>query len=399
MFPTTSGGYSFTVALADEQATQRLMVDIAALDRARRPDHAVRRSRRRQDHLRPRADPPSRRRRHDRGAEPDLHADADLRAAALHAGACRSLPAVGPGELAELGFDDIARGRRDAAGMARPRRRLSAGRPARRRVHAVAAAGTELPQRARHRLRHVRRARRAHRRDPPLSRPPAALPQAERRRIQGDASTRSYERLTLDGASYILMNSPRRPDGPPVRDGKPYSAIAHLAEDVTPFVAMAAGLRERGFSAPAIFAADRDARPAGDRGSRRRTGGGRRSAGADRGALRGRGRSAGRAARHGAARRVAGRAGRRLLRCRITTWRRMLIEAELLLDWYLPMLDAKLPTPSARPISRCGARRCSPAIEAPPTWVLRDYPFAQSAVAAGARGHRAHRPARFPGRA
>ena len=37
------------------------------------------------------------------------------------------------------------------------------------------------------------------------------------------------------------MNSPRRPDGPPVRDGKPYSAIAHLAEDVMPFVAMAHG--------------------------------------------------------------------------------------------------------------------------------------------------------------
>ena len=35
------------------------------------------------------------------------------------------------------------------------------------------------------------------------------------------------------------MNAPRRPDGPPVRDGKPYSAIAHLAEDVKPFVAMA----------------------------------------------------------------------------------------------------------------------------------------------------------------
>ena len=55
------------------------------------------------------------------------------------------------------------------------------------------------------------------------------------------------------------MNSPPRPDGPPVRDGKPYSAIAHLAEDVTPFVAMALALRERGFSAPAIIAADRDA--------------------------------------------------------------------------------------------------------------------------------------------
>ena len=55
------------------------------------------------------------------------------------------------------------------------------------------------------------------------------------------------------------MNSPKRPDGPVVRDGKPYSQIAHLAEDVTPFIAMALGLRARGFSAPAIFAADRAA--------------------------------------------------------------------------------------------------------------------------------------------
>ncbi len=83
--------------------------------------------------------------------------------------------------------------------------------------------------------------------------------QAERRRVQGDASTRSYERLTRDRATYIFMNSPKRPDGPPVRDGKPYSAVAHLAESVTPFVAMAHALRGRGLSAPAIFAADRDA--------------------------------------------------------------------------------------------------------------------------------------------
>jgi aminoglycoside/choline kinase family phosphotransferase len=81
---------------------------------------------------------------------------------------------------------------------------------------------------------------------------------ATRRRIQGDASTRSYERLTRDGATYIFMNSPKRPDGPAVRDGKPYSAIAHLAENVTPFIAMAHALRGRGFSAPAIFAADRE---------------------------------------------------------------------------------------------------------------------------------------------
>ena len=37
------------------------------------------------------------------------------------------------------------------------------------------------------------------------------------------------------------MNAPRRPDGPPVRDGKPYSAIAHLAEDIVPYVALAGG--------------------------------------------------------------------------------------------------------------------------------------------------------------
>ncbi len=36
MFPTSSGGSSFTVALADEQATRRLMVDIAAAFNLRR---------------------------------------------------------------------------------------------------------------------------------------------------------------------------------------------------------------------------------------------------------------------------------------------------------------------------------------------------------------------------
>ena len=49
--------------------------------------------------------------------------------------------------------------------------------------------------------------------------------------MQGDASTRIFERLTLDDQSMVLMNAPPHPDGPPVRDGKPYSAIAHLAEN------------------------------------------------------------------------------------------------------------------------------------------------------------------------
>ena len=79
-----------------------------------------------------------------------------------------------------------------------------------------------------------------------------------RARMPGDASTRSYARLTTDGGTVILMNSPPRPDGPVIRDGKSYSALVHLAEDVRPFVAIANGLRERGFSAPAIHHADLD---------------------------------------------------------------------------------------------------------------------------------------------
>jgi hypothetical protein len=76
--------------------------------------------------------------------------------------------------------------------------------------------------------------------------------------LQGDASTRSYARLVLPDRNAILMNSPRQPDGPPIRDGKPYSALVHLAEDVTPFVAVAGALRERGLSAPAVYAFDLD---------------------------------------------------------------------------------------------------------------------------------------------
>ena len=79
---------------------------------------------------------------------------------------------------------------------------------------------------------------------------------AKRVHVQGDASTRSYERLFLQGESAILMNAPPRTDTTPVRFGKPYSLIAHISQDIGPFVAMARGLRERGFSAPKILAQD-----------------------------------------------------------------------------------------------------------------------------------------------
>jgi tRNA threonylcarbamoyl adenosine modification protein YjeE len=86
----------------------------------------------------------------------------------------------------------------------------------------------------------------------------AGFMDAERERMPGDASTRSYARLVQDDDTAILMNSPRRPDGPAIYDGKSYSAAVHLAEDVKPFVAIANGLRRHGFSAPAIRHADLD---------------------------------------------------------------------------------------------------------------------------------------------
>src|SRR5216684_823374 len=67
--------------------------------------------------------------------------------------------------------------------------------------------------------------------------------ESQRLRMPGDASIRSYARLIRNGDAYILMNSPRRPDGPAIYDGKSYSAAVHLAEDVKPWVAIANGLR------------------------------------------------------------------------------------------------------------------------------------------------------------
>jgi N-acetylmuramate 1-kinase len=74
--------------------------------------------------------------------------------------------------------------------------------------------------------------------------------------LQGDASTRGYVRLSLGSGRAVLMDAPRQPDGPPVRDGKTYSRIAHLAEDVRPFVAVDRALRKAGLSAPEVLADD-----------------------------------------------------------------------------------------------------------------------------------------------
>jgi hypothetical protein len=83
-------------------------------------------------------------------------------------------------------------------------------------------------------------------------------PMAQIHYVQGDASARAYSRLLPNAERRILMDAPRQPDGPPIRDGLPYSRIAHLAEDVRPFVAIANTLRAAGLSTPQIFEADLD---------------------------------------------------------------------------------------------------------------------------------------------
>jgi tRNA threonylcarbamoyl adenosine modification protein YjeE len=78
---------------------------------------------------------------------------------------------------------------------------------------------------------------------------------ARREFLLGDASVRAYERLTKpDGRTAILMISPPRPDGPIIRYGKPYAAIAKLSPDIRAFIAVDCGLRGLGYSAPNLLA-------------------------------------------------------------------------------------------------------------------------------------------------
>ena len=94
----------------------------------------------------------------------------------------------------------------------------------------------------------------------------AGLGEARRARLQGDASTRAYERLHLpSGTSLILMDQPPSVETqtcpPKATDAERialgYNASARLAAGrVDAFVACAGYLRARGFSAPAVIASD-----------------------------------------------------------------------------------------------------------------------------------------------
>jgi N-acetylmuramate 1-kinase len=195
---------------------------------------------------------------------------------------------------------------------------------------------------------------------------------AERTPIQGDASTRAYERLVKNsGETAVLMISPARTDGPPVRRGRPYSAIARLAETVHAFAALDRGLRALGFSAPRIYGEDLEAglvlledlgaEPVAD-----------------------------------ADRPIPERyeqATHLLAKLHATTvpsalpladgrehvlppydLDAFLIEAELLLDWYAPHAARVLLPGSARPeFVRVWAEILEEVLAGPQTWTLRDY--------------------------
>jgi tRNA threonylcarbamoyl adenosine modification protein YjeE len=79
---------------------------------------------------------------------------------------------------------------------------------------------------------------------------------AGRRHVKSDASARSIERVALAGETRILMNHPPETDDDAGHARRAARAGAKLAEDSKAFVAIARGLRDRGFSAPRIDAHD-----------------------------------------------------------------------------------------------------------------------------------------------
>lgn len=194
--------------------------------------------------------------------------------------------------------------------------------------------------------------------------------EANRVHLKGDASTRIYERLVRAGASAILMDAPKRPDGPAIRGGRPYSAIARLAEHVGPFIAMAEGLRGLGLSAPAILSADthrgfllledlgsepvvREAAPIAERYER----------------------AVDLLARlHGQT--LPAEAAGSEVKHRLPRYdeEAMLIEVELLLDWYYPYATGAPASDAVRAeFTRRWREALAPILAEPPTWTLRDF--------------------------
>ena len=193
---------------------------------------------------------------------------------------------------------------------------------------------------------------------------------ASREFLQGDASIRAYERLTKPtGETAILMISPPRPEGPILRFGKPYAAIAKLSADIRAFVAVDEGLRGLGYSAPEIiaFSLDEGLALIEDLGSATVAEGGVPDGARYAPAI------ALLADLHGRDPPPSLSAGEEPYDLPLYDIEAMLVEVELALDWYAPVV-ARTPPSGAR-MQFLGVWRelLQPILDQPTTWTLRDY--------------------------
>ncbi len=371
MFLTASGGSSFTLTLPDEHATAQFAIDVAAV---LEPGDLVTLS-------------------GDLGAGKTAFARALIRYLAgddaievpsptftfIQTYELPQFPLVhadlyrlsGAAELAEIGFDDLPEG--SVVLLEWPDR--AAGLLPSDRLDITFTLAPQLTDEGRNvrvvgygafaaRAEHITRLR--------AFLAESGFGEAQRRRMKGDASTRIFDRVTRDDQAVVLMNAPRRPDGPPVRDGKPYSAIAHLAEDVVPYVALATGLRDRNLSAPTILYADLKAGLIimEDLGEELVVASDPPAPIAE---------------RYEVAVDLLVSLHRRRLPERLPVDARVeyrlprydmeafLIEAELLLDWYLASAGGRPAESVRREFVALWREALEPAVNAPPTWVLRDY--------------------------
>jgi aminoglycoside/choline kinase family phosphotransferase len=170
----------------------------------------------------------------------------------------------------------------------------------------------------------------------------------------------------------VLMNASRKPDGPPVRNGRPYSAIAHLAEDVIPFAAIARVLRAFDFSAPAIYHSDFEhgLLLLEDLGDERVVAGDPPAPIEDRYEAAVDVLASLHAQRLPASVPLADPITYQLPRYDMDAF---LIEAELLIDWYMPHMGVSVNDEMRASFTALWREALQPAVDAPTTWVLRDY--------------------------
>jgi N-acetylmuramate 1-kinase len=181
--------------------------------------------------------------------------------------------------------------------------------------------------------------------------------------LAGDASRRSYARLTSSTGTCLLMDSPPLAPLPIVRDGKPYWAIARSAPDVRSFVAVGEALASYGLSVPALLARNTDdglllVEDLGDS-----TFGVALQAGAPMGDL------------TRAACDVLTELAQRPVPSFLPPYDHgaLMIEAKLLLDWYWPHATGRPPWPEqVSQFEELWTEALAPVLVTAPAWVLRD---------------------------